>query len=388
MHQPYMNTKRTYSTFLLFTLVLLGMQGCKKEEKELNLNLTPANALFAPSDNLFVRLQPATSASVVFEWEQAKSEEGTLVMYQIAFDKEGGDFSNPVAKQLSDGGGAQNRLTLSHKDLNRIASQAGIAALGSGKLKWAVLSSKGPHIVQSQNTRTVEVTRPAGFAELPAAVYLSGGATEWGDDPAQAMAMKKNSEGVFEIYTSLKDGNLRILDKAAADGKAYSLASNFSALQEGGETTITGGQKVYRLVLDFNNAAVQVTEIVEVGLWFSPEKKVIVTLPYVGNGVWKVENTPIEFFQEGWGRDERYKFRLTVKDAEGTEGTEFMGSVNADNSRPDASTPESFYYLVPVNNSDYDFTFKFRGELDGANADVSVLLSPNLTNYTHRIIRR
>src|SRR5207247_802116 len=124
-----------------------------------------------------------------------------------------------------------------------------------------------------------------------------------------------------------------ILDKATADAKKYSVTNNFTALNEGGETTISGGTKVYRVVLDFNNAAAQLTEIKEVGLWFSPKKQVIVTLPYVGNGIWKVENTPIEFFQESWGRDERYKFRFTVQDTDGQENMEFFGSVNSDNSR-------------------------------------------------------
>jgi hypothetical protein len=120
-------------------------------------------------------------------------------------------------------------------------------------------------------------------------------------------------------------------------------------------------------------------------LWFSPKKQVIVALSYVGNGIWKVENTPIEFFQESWGRDERYKFRLTVKEGDAPETTEFMGSSKADNQRADANTPPEYFYLLPVNNSDYDFTYKFPSAADRANVDITVTLSPGAPNYLHEV---
>jgi hypothetical protein len=41
-----------------------------------------------------------------------------------------------------------------------------------------------------------------------------------------------------------------------------------------------------------------------------------------------------------------------------------------------------------VDNSDYDFTYKFRSEADRANADITVLLSPDVPNYTHEVTIR
>jgi hypothetical protein len=367
-------------------LALVALAGCQDPSEELNLTLAPANVLFTPADNLSVKLQPTTSASVVFEWEQAKSEEGTLVLYEVLFDKETGDFSNPVAVVLSDGSGAQNRLTLSHKNLNKIAATAGIASLASGKLKWTVTSSKGPNIVRSTNARTISVDRPAGFAEVPAAAYLTGSATEAGADIAKALPLKKTAEGTFEIFTSLKAGSFKIVSGTTGETKAYSATSNLSALAEGGETTIAGDTKVYRLEFDFNNAAMTATEITEVGLWISAQNKVTAVLPYVGNSTWKIENTPIEFFQFDWGRDERYKFRMKTK-TNSEEGEIWYASQSKDNSRPVTGTPATYFNLISQPASQWDYTFKFASEVDNKNVDITMLFQP-ATEYTHKIVVR
>ena len=56
--------------FFLFSFVLLltGM-GCKKSYNySLDQTVSPVSTLFTPQDSFFVKLQPATGASVVFEW--------------------------------------------------------------------------------------------------------------------------------------------------------------------------------------------------------------------------------------------------------------------------------------------------------------------------------
>src|SRR4051812_25127979 len=167
--------KKYFSAIIVVLPALLALMltGCKKDYK-LNTNIMPVSKLSAPVDNKYIKLQPATSASVSFEWEQARAEDGSLVLYEVVFDKEGGDFSNPVATISSDGGGVENKLTLSHKDLNSMAGKAGIAALATGKLKWTVNASKGFNIKQAAETRTIEVERPNGFAEIPVDVFLTG----------------------------------------------------------------------------------------------------------------------------------------------------------------------------------------------------------------------
>ncbi|HJT75420.1 MAG TPA: SusE domain-containing protein, partial [Chitinophaga sp.] len=197
---------KTYFANILFALPVISgllLAGCQKDN-ELNTNLKAVSRLTAPVDDKYIKLQPATSASVSFEWDQARAEDGSLVLYEVVFDKADGDFSDPLTTIASDGGGVQNKLTLSHKDLNSIAGKAGIAALATGKLKWTVNASKGYNILRAEESRIIEVERPNGFAEIPVDVYLTGEATESGTDLSKAIKMKSTAAGVFEIYTSLK----------------------------------------------------------------------------------------------------------------------------------------------------------------------------------------
>lgn len=364
------------------TLALI-MAGCKKDDYKLNTNIMPVEKLTAPVNDKFTKLQPATSASVSFEWEQARAEDGSLVLYEVVFDKEAGDFSEPIAKIASDGGGIQNKLTLTHKDLNSLAGKAGIAALGIGKLKWAVNASKGFNVQPSKENRVIEVERPAGFAEIPVDVFLTGAATEAGADLANAKKLKSVTAGVFEIYTSLNDGKYQFTDRNTGTPTTFYMDGGL--LKENGESTHSGGTKVYRLRLDFNNASSTATEITGMGLWFAPEDKIMYDLAYEGNSTWSFTDKVITFKQESWGRDERYKFRLNVKDAEGVAGEEWVGSSNQDNNRPTSATPLSFWELKPTTNDRWNFCYKFQTEVDTKACDVKVYFQAD-KNYTHEVI--
>jgi hypothetical protein len=86
------------------------------------------------------------------------------------------------------------------------------------------------------------------------------------------------------------------------------------------------------------------TEVVSVGLWFAADNKIWFNLPYVGGSSWEIDNASIVFHQESWGRDERYKFMFTLKDATGATSTQYYGSTNSDNSPATATTAASYYY--------------------------------------------
>lgn len=369
---------------ITFFLTAILFMACKKNDYELNTNLKPVEKLSAPVNNKFTKLQPATSAALSFEWEQARAEDGSLVLYEVVFDKESGDFSAPLGRIASDGGGIQNKLTLSHKDLNTLAAKAGIPALGTGKLKWNVSASKGFNIQPSSETRTIEVERPAGFAEIPVDIFLTGTATEAGGDAANALQMKMITAGVFEIYTSLKDGKFQFIDRKS--GTPNNFYMDGELLKEKGESTHAAGTKAYRIRLDFNNATATATEILSIGLWFAPDDKFLFETAYAGNGVWSAADKNITFRQESWGRDERYKFRIRVKNAAGVESDEWIGSSNADNNRPTANTPPSFWELRPITNNDrWNYCYKFRTEVDTRNCDVNLFFYRD-KNYTHEII--
>ncbi len=371
-----------HSAWILLAIFAFG--SCDKDDRDINMNLSEVTAFYAPNDNLFVKLEPATAASVGFEWEQARAEDGALVMYEVAFAKEDGDFSAPVYKMASDGNGVQNKLTLSHKDLNRIASFAGIQSLETGKLKWTVLASKGTNVKQASLSRTIEVETPAGFAEIPTEVFITGDGTEAGADLANAIRMKSVSPGVFEIYTALKPGNYGFVNRTTGEISHFQVQGSFLKMGEPVPTPASS-EKVYRIELDFNNAAVKLTEVVKVGFWFSPNNRIQAELDYEGNGVFKATDVPIEFKQEGWGRDERYKFRMTLVDADGTQFEEDWGSINRDNSRATATTPADWYNVFKYQPNQWDYAFKFQTEADLKNVDLTLIFSP-AGAYTHQVV--
>ncbi len=172
-------------------LAVVAASSCKKENRPLDLSLNPVGALATPNDNVDVKLDPTSSANVLFKWDTATTDDGGLILYEIAFDKEGGDFRKPVYKVVSDGGGVRPQITLTHKDLNKIANSAGIASSSTGKLKWTVIASKGTNAKPSSVSRTLQVDRPAGFAENPVELYITGSATEGGIDLSKALKLKK-----------------------------------------------------------------------------------------------------------------------------------------------------------------------------------------------------
>jgi hypothetical protein len=357
-------------------LVMVAAGSCKKENRPLDLNLTPVGTLATPNDNADVKLDPTSSATVLFKWEPASTADGGTILYEVAFDKANGDFTKPVYKVISDGAGVQTQLSLTHKELNKIANSAGISSSSTGQLKWTVIASKGTNAKAASVSRTLQLERPAGFAESPTELYITGSATEGGTDLSKAVKFKRNEEGVFEVYTSLKAGDYIITDKNTAGGKTYYIDNGI--LKEGNTpVSVSGTQKVYRLNLDFSSATSKTVEIKSIGLYMSAYGTEIGTLNYTGNGKFEAPDVAVEFYQFSWGRDERYKFIIHT-----AAGDEYVGSVNANNDAP-AGKPASYFYLVPVTNSQWDNTYKFDPSADKKHVKVEVMLQPDA--YTHKV---
>ncbi|MES2646027.1 MAG: hypothetical protein V4717_04065 [Bacteroidota bacterium] len=225
----------------------------------------------------------------------------------------------------------------------------------------------------------MQLIRPAGFAELPVNLYLTGSATEGGANVENAIPLKKLEDGVFEIYTSLKPGSYHLTDQPAATGKKFYVEG--VVVKEGAtEMTVTGTTKVVHLKYDFNVASLlEEKEIQSIGLFMSAYNKEIAQLNYVGNGVFESPVTPVEFYQFSWGRDERYKFALHTP-----AGIDYYGSVNANNSSP-VGQPPSYFNLTPVTNSQWDNTYKFNPSADMHNVKVTLKFSAD-GPYTHEVV--
>ena len=365
----------------LIVSLFLAFTGCQKDELS-NTNVTAVKTLYEPTNGKSVVLQSSASASLYFEWEPAKAEDSGMVLYEIAFDKEGGDFTKPIYRIASDNNGGYNHATLSHKQLNKIAAMAGIQSAATGKLSWTIFSSKGINDVKAAETRTIELTRLAGFAEVPVDVFVTGDASEGGADLTKASIMKSTANGEFEVYTKLTAGKTYYFTDAKV-GTPRKFYTDKGLVKEGTTGSTIAKTGVYRIKIDFNIGSSVYTEITDMQLFFCPTNAFLFSLDYQAKGAWKASSKPITFKQEGWGRDERYKFKMTTVNSAGETVEEWLGTPNTD-SRPTASSPASYYYLYPVDNSQWNGKFKFAGEIDNSLADVSVLLQAD-GPYTHEI---
>jgi hypothetical protein len=371
--------KNLKTNFVLLGLFFVALTSCKKDEKELNENISSNGTLMAPQNQQSIKLTPSVAtASQQFTWSAASPEDGGVILYEVAFVKEGGDFNNPAFKVVSDGNGLQPQLTISHKDLTKVAASCGITASSKGNVSWTVIASKASNRKPMQESRMLQLERPAGFAEVPAEVYLTGSATEGGDDLTKAVKMKKLEEGVFEVYTSLKPGTYQLVDKTSQAGRKF--FTEGTSVKEGTTAmTVTGGTKVYYLKYDFNVAAViDVVEVQSMGLYMSAYGNEIGQLAYTSNGIWQSGVIPVEFFQFSWGRDERYKFAIHT-----ASGIRYFGSSNVNNVSP-VGQGASYFYLNAVTNDQWNNTYKFNPSADKKNVRVLVNLSAS-GPYTHSV---
>ncbi len=373
--------KKLYIIYVTLLFGVVAFTSCKKDVHKLDTSVAPVSTLNLPANQASFTLDPKSNSGIVFQW--AASSTNDLVLYEVAFDKAAGDFSNPVYKVLSDGSGVQAQATISQKLLNTIASMAGVASSSTGTLKWAVITSKVSGNVLSTASHTIQFSRPAGFAVVPANLYLTGTATEAGTDLSKAIAMKKISDGVFELYTSLQPGTYTLVDKTSGTPTVYSV--NGTTVLAGGTTTQSGNKTVYRISIDLTTASASFTQILSVGYWFASPGQIIFTLPYIGNSQWEIDNTTLTFPHPSYGLDSRYKYRFTVADAAGNQSQEWYGSKNSDNPDPGSNTAASYYYMYAVNDSQYDYCFKVLPAANNKNCNVNVNFSPSLPNYNNTI---
>ena len=365
--------------YMLLTLGTALLAAGSSDGEVRDLQVTAVQSIYEPADAKSVVLQSSSSASLYFEWEPSLAEDGGAVLYEVVFDKTDGDFSDPLAIIASDNNGAMNHATISHKTLNQIAASAGVESAETGTLKWTVYASKGIFPVKAQEDRTLTITRLAGFAEVPAQLYITGEATEVGGELSKAMQMKKVADGEFEIYMQLTAGqSFQFVSSNAGTPTTYSLQGE--KLVEGGTTTVseTG---IYRYYVDFNAGSFTSKQVTKVSLFLNWSQREI-ELAYQGLGVWAVSDYTIEGLSGGDNDDDRYKFRM-----QSTAGETEWRAINND-SKPTGN--ESYYYMVEKSNVEQWTNNEIwknpaTDGWSGKTYDVTFSLNPS-GEYTHNLV--
>jgi len=375
--------------FLLTTTLMLLLGACKKDTRSIDLNVSAVEALYTPADSQYIKLNPAANISQTFQWQQAHAEDGSLVLYEVAFDQVGGDFSHPFYSTISDGKGVQNTLTLSHGDLSKIAQLGGSDFFQRKKFIWTVFSSKGTNRVKAKMTRVIDLERPAGFAVLPANIYLTGSATEAGATLASALQMKQTSSGEFEIYTKLTAGTYHFVDGTSGTPKAYYLnnSGGVMALGEGGETSFTGADKIMRIRVSFNNVNGSLAEVRSIQFWYCNQGAFWFTLPYIGNGVWRYNGYKVTLDAVPWGLEDRYKYKMVINDGT-ADKDQWLNGATGDSPGQDGQYPGALAYRTinfdANNSSQFDWSWKFDKTYltQGSITDFWISLKPTDPAYT------
>jgi hypothetical protein len=332
--------KKVSFKILIIVSFIFTFIACSNNGEVRELNVSAVKALYEPAEGKAIILQASASATVFFAWEPAIAEDGGMVMYEIAFDKTSGDFSDPVFMIASDKNGGASSATLTHKQLNQIAAMIGVESAETGTFKWTVFSSKGINPVKAEKEQTIAVTRLPGFAEIPDRVYITGDATEPGADLSKAYIMKKVTDGEFEIYTQLTAGKtFKFVNTTSGTPTEYSLSGEKLVL---GGTTPATKTGVFKYYLDFNIGSFSMKEVTRVCL-FHNWSQLKIDLSYIGDGIWQKTNHTITGITDGNG-DDRYKFRM-----ESSNGETEWRAINND-SKPTGNA--AYYYMVEKTNVD------------------------------------
>ena len=357
----------------------LALAACQKHY-ELNTDFSVPVQLDCPGA---VSLDVTSAQTIVLSWEGSKAADGGIVLYEVLFDKEGGDFSQPLEVRKSDQG-ALPQLTLSHAELNAIARKAGVKPNETATIIWTVRSSRGGESRLYDGFKAIVVTRGDGLDAFPQALFLMGSAAQASGEE-EGREFRILDEGLYQIYTRLTDGKLYFKSDEATDSRYFFDSSFILSEGEGtADVTASGMGEVCRITVDFNALSVKMETIAGLRVvpcatrWLSDGEYPIynTTISYVGKGVFKAANMVIAEFFRGWDwcaatGEERYTIYVTV-DGRECEWSTTDGKYGA--TRPSIHYGVEYFELAEYEGRpDWGHgPFKFPEEVEGSLFDLVI----------------
>ena len=357
---------------LILAAALAALAGCQKKY-ELNPDFSLPTELDSPAA---VALDVTSTDRIVLSWTGGGAADGGIVLYEVLFDKQGGDFSAPVDVRPSDQG-AKPQLTLSHAELNAIARKAGIPAGGSGNLLWTVRGTKGGQTKTYGDYRTISVTRGEGIDNIPAHLFIAGtAATEAGQ------AFRTAKEGEYVIVTRLGAGNLYFTSEADGGDRFYASADGKIAMGDGAyELAAAPSTGLARLTADFNALSFKMEEIAEtVNAFWNINGTDFMELSYVGKGTFEGIGE-VMLNEESWGIEERYGFRVEVDGAMHRWGSHFA---NSEVCLPNGKDDFWYVYDQGAETSQWDYLWKMDHAMDQKNVKITLWTNKE-DAFTHSV---
>lgn len=369
---------------ILSCLILTTFSSCLPEGREINWNIQPGDALYLPADGAVADL--STGLPTDFYWTPAVAEDNGFVAYDVLFDKAGGNFSNPIAMVSSQFNGSRPYVTMTAKQLNKIARAAGIGILEEGTIKWTVKASKGLYGSTYKESRDLNIKTMNSMDPLPSELYIYGPALKNSENIEQLQmtltrGIDKSGpiEGVFESFCKLGSGqDFFIKDEL---GRHYMLNDNgtITNTPEATASKLSLGSDVIWLNTDIDGmvwSSNTVTKVVLYAAAWADNKMTTAntTLDYIGAGTWRVLDYD-NATSDNSANDSRYRFNVTL----GDKSMLYLGTQNKLGAEYTTQYRViDLYTTETLGNKDWDKTFNLLVNDCGRPADV--YLHMNSTN--------
>lgn len=361
--------------FLYTVFVCTIIFGCT-EKYDLDTSFSAPINISGPTS---IVLEVTSTDKIVFSWEGAAANDGSYLLCDVMFDKEGGDFSSPLYVQNADLGGG-NTLSLSHSQLNIIARYAGILPEQTGTLKWTVRVSKGGDSKIFAPASQISVTRSAGISVIPDNLYLYGSATENGGQGGQEF--RRASDGVFEIYTTLpQDGVIYFRNSTTEEATNYYMSGG-KLMEAEGDTPMEAYSIPKKITVNFNDLSMSISdEVVQIKMiwaasWLDVDPE-HVDFMYESNGVFRLSDCTltVPFTHPGWGgqmvSDARYYFQTLF----GQDWVHWRRMSNVSDQEPAANESLGFFEVdttCPWAGEQWTGAWKLRSALFNKTCDVVI----------------
>lgn len=383
--------KFTY-IFAIGLLSLLGLVSCVESQEFYNSGISSAMQLVSPDDNSEIALSQSEALKVTFEWNTSDAADGA-VKYRLAFfaSASGPEIYSITPSVFNVANARLTTLSVTHTQLNEIASLAGIEPGSKGSVYWSVVMVKG-YIESASAVRNLTLARYQALDDVPYAIFMTGAATEGGTAMANAIKMDNKGNGKFQAISSLVGGSSFYVTNSNVSGDIGARRFGATAdgvLVEGSSNSISvpaGATYPYRITVDFANALITLEPIekVEALTYTSTGAPYYIRteLPYVSNGVWSGKvNVPTTYS----GRPRFYKFCATIGGKQYIWGTNSTGNGAA----PSILTGGSWTIYERAAADPFaentQYTYRFMSTLPGVAVTMTLYFSPGLSETYHEM---
>lgn len=386
--------------FIFLSTITCCVIGCENTfEPTLETELSDFN--FITGDTTLV-LNGSSQDTIVLKWEKSIAENATLVFYKVQFSDQNDDFEDPTHEMLPGKLGSNAYVSITDSLLNIIAEKSAIRQLSTGKIYWRVIASNGVNSNKILGgSRHIEVTRPDGFAAFPSKLYLTGSASPGGNDLSKAVmvkALKKKSDNTldsafFNIVLPLKQGEFKLVSALQGRIRTFGIDNNGNIVEIFEEDDFINecpANGVYHISLNFNTKKAEYASVSEVNLVVIRNNlpdNIITEMNYSGEYTWEADFVSRLSDGTNLPAGAMYKFRFSGSTVIGNNPfTAYWGSPSETSSPPNASTPESYFHVMRVNNdlrNYYRFATAVSGTSSGKNMRAILVMNPVDENHYH-----